>query len=159
MTYPIPNFNGCTVEVWDWMNNFIPHFTMTVITYPCWNESYFISVKWAKFHENFFSNTVTLLDLSEAPFSDRDELDQQLDYHYDDVITGTIASQITSLTVVYSIVYSDADQRKHQSSASLAFVQGIHRRPVNSPHKWPVTRKTFSFDDVIMQQLDYGMYE
>ena len=39
----------------------------------------------------------------------------------------TIASQITSLTVVYSTVYSDADQRKHQSSASLAFVRGIHR--------------------------------
>ena len=62
----------------------------------------------------------------------------------------TITSQITSLTVVYSIVNSDADQRKHQSSASLAFVWGIHRGPVNSPHKWPVTRKMFQFDDVIM---------
>ena len=61
-----------------------------------------------------------------------------------------MASQITSLTIVYSIVYSDADQRKHQSSASLAFVWGIHRGPVNSPHKWPVTRKMFPFDDVIM---------
>ena len=60
------------------------------------------------------------------------------------------ASQITSLTIVYSTVYSDADQRKHQSSASLAFVRGIHRGPVNSPHKWPVTRKMFPFDDVIM---------
>ena len=39
----------------------------------------------------------------------------------------TIASQITSLMVVYSTVYSDAKQRKHQSSASLAFVWGIHR--------------------------------
>ena len=47
--------------------------------------------------------------------------------HYDDVIMTTTASQITSLTVVYSIVYSRADQRKHQSSASLAFVRGIHR--------------------------------
>ena len=47
--------------------------------------------------------------------------------HYNDVIMITIASQITSLTVVYSTVYSDADQRKHQSSASLAFVWGIHR--------------------------------
>ena len=76
----------------------------------------------------------------------------QFQLHYNDVIMTTIASQITSLTVVYSIVYSDADQRKHQSSASLAFVRGIHRRPVNFPHKWPVTRKMFSFDDVIMQQ-------
>ena len=63
---------------------------------------------------------------------------------------GGIASQITSLTIVYSIVYSDADQRKHQSSASLAFVRGIHRVPGNFPHKWPVTRKMFPFDDVIM---------
>ena len=63
---------------------------------------------------------------------------------------GTIASQITSLTSVYSNVYSGADQSKHQSSASLAFVWGIHRGPVNSPHKWPVTRKMFPFDDVIM---------
>ena len=70
--------------------------------------------------------------------------------HYDDVIMGTIASQITSLTIVYSTVYSGADQSKHQSSASLAFVWGIHRGPVNSPHKWPVTRKMFPFDDVIM---------
>ena len=70
--------------------------------------------------------------------------------HYDDVIMGTIASQITSLTSVYSTVYSGADQSKHQSSASLAFVWGIHRGPVNSPHKWPVTRKMFPFDDVIM---------
>ena len=70
--------------------------------------------------------------------------------HYDDVIMGTIASQITSLTSVYSTVYSGADQSKHQSSTSLAFVWGIHRGPVNSPHKWPVTRKMFPFDDVIM---------
>ena len=70
--------------------------------------------------------------------------------HYDDVRMGAIASQITSLTIVYSIVYSDADQRKHQSSASLAFVRGIHQGPVNFPHKWPVTRKMFPFDDVIM---------
>ena len=63
---------------------------------------------------------------------------------------GAIASQITSLTIVYSNVYSDADQRKHQSSASLAFVWGIHRGPVNSPHKWPATRKMSPFDDVIM---------
>ena len=69
--------------------------------------------------------------------------------HYNDVTMGTIASQITSLTIVYSTVYSDADQRKHQSSASLAFVRGIHWGPVNSPHKWPVTRKMFPFDDVI----------
>ena len=71
--------------------------------------------------------------------------------HYNDVIMSPMASQFTSLTIVYSTVYSGADQRKHQSSASLAFVRGIHRGPVNSPHKWPVTRKRFPFDDVIMK--------
>ena len=70
--------------------------------------------------------------------------------HYNDVIMSTMATQITSLTIVYSSVYSDTDQRKHQSSASLAFVRGIHRWPVNSPHKGPVTRKMFPFDEVIM---------
>ena len=77
----------------------------------------------------------------------------QWKFHYNDVIMSTIASQITSLTIVYSTVYSGADQRKHQSSASLAFVRGIHRGPVNSPHKGTVTRKMFPFDDVIMQWI------
>ena len=73
---------------------------------------------------------------------------------YSDVIMGAMASQITSLMIVYSGFYPGADQRKHQSFASLAFVRGIHRRPVNSPHKWPVTRKMFLFDDVIMRLID-----
>ena len=70
--------------------------------------------------------------------------------HYNGVIMSAMASQITSLTSVYSTVFSGSDEIKHQSSASLAFVRGIHRSPVNSPHKWPVTRKMFPFDDVIM---------
>ena len=70
---------------------------------------------------------------------------------------GTIASQITGLTIVYSTVYSDADQRTHQSSASLAFVRGIHWWPVNFPHKWLVTRKMLPFDDVLIQALDTFM--
>ena len=76
-------------------------------------------------------------------------------YHYNDVIVGAIASQITSLTIVYSTVSSDADQIKNQSSASLAFVRGIHRGPVNSPRKWPVTRKMFPFSDVIMKNVTF----
>ena len=71
-------------------------------------------------------------------------------YHYNDVIMGLMASQINSLMIVYSSVYSGTDQRKHQSSTSLAFVWGTHRWPVNSPHKGPVTWKMFPFDDVIM---------
>ena len=54
------------------------------------------------------------------------------------------------LLIVYMIVYSDADQRKHENSESLAFMRGIHRGPVNSPHKLPVTRKMLPFDEVIM---------
>ena len=70
--------------------------------------------------------------------------------HYTDVTMSPRASQITSLTIVYSTVYSGADQRKNQSSASLAFVQRIYQGPVNSLHKRLVTRKIFPFDDVIM---------
>ena len=61
--------------------------------------------------------------------------------NYNDVIMDALASQIISLTIVYSTFYSDEDQRKHRSSASLAFVRGIHRA---------VTRKMFPFDDFIM---------
>ena len=64
--------------------------------------------------------------------------------HYSDVIMSAMASQIASLTIVCSTVYSSAVQRKHQIPASLAFVRGIHRWPVNSPHKEPVTRNLFS---------------
>ena len=77
--------------------------------------------------------------------------------HYRDVIMGAMASQITSLTIVYATIYSDPDQRKHQRSASLAFVRGIHRWPGNSPHKGPVTRKMFLFDDVIMRHDRTGV--
>ena len=74
--------------------------------------------------------------------------------HYCDVTMGEMASQITSLTIVYSTVHLGPDQRKHRRAASLAFVRGIQRWPVNSPHKGPVTRKMFPFDDVIMKSLN-----
>ena len=70
--------------------------------------------------------------------------------HYDDVMVSAMASLITSLTIVCVTAYSGGDQREHQSTASLAFVWGIHRWPVNSPHKGTATRKMFPFDDVIM---------
>ena len=85
--------------------------------------------------------------------ADHDRWQFGLHFHYDDVRMVVMASQNISLTIVYSTVYSDAHQSKHQSSASLAFVWGIHRGPVNSPHKWPVTRKMSPFDDVIMFAL------
>ena len=68
--------------------------------------------------------------------------------HYGDVIISTMASQITSVSIIYSTVCSNADHRKHQSSASLAFVRGIHRWP------GPVTRKMFPFGDVIMNDVN-----
>ena len=74
-------------------------------------------------------------------------------WHYNDVIMGAIASQITSITIVCSTVYSGADKKKHQRSASLVFVRGNHRGPVNSPHKKLVTRKMLPFDDVIMENV------
>ena len=72
-------------------------------------------------------------------------------WHYNDAILSMMASQVTSLTIVYSSVYSGTDQRKHQSSESLAFVRGIHQWPVNSMHKGPVKWKKFPFDNVIME--------
>ena len=91
--------------------------------------------------ENIKNERVTVVEVTKALFVPVD---------YNDVIMGTMASRITSLPIVYSTVYSGADQRKDQGSASLAFVWGIHQGPVNSPHKWPVTRKMFPFDDVII---------
>ena len=70
--------------------------------------------------------------------------------HYSDVIKGAMASQITEVSIIYSTVCSGAGQRKHQSSASFAFLRGIHRWSVNSPHKGPVT---LPFDDVIMAKV------
>ena len=82
---------------------------------------------------------------------------ENLGLHYSDLIMGTMATQITSLAIVHSTVFfSGANQRKHQSSASLAFVRGIHRSPVNSPHKRPVTRKMFPLDDVIMSLSNFS---
>ena len=95
--------------------------------------------------------------MSSSDFSNRFEvkllLASQCYYiwpNYNDVIMNLMAYRIISIAIVYSNVYSGADQRKHQSSASLAFVRRIHRGPVISSHKWPVTRKIFPFDDVIM---------
>ena len=84
---------------------------------------------------------------------------ESLPWHYPDVIMGAMASQITSLTIVYLTFYSGADQRKQQSSLSLAFVRGIHRWPVNSLHKWPSNAENVSIwwchHDEVMQPCLY----
>ena len=77
-------------------------------------------------------------------------VDQSDSLHYNDAIMSSIASRITSFTIVDSSVYSVTAQRKHQSSASLAFVRGIHRWPVNSPQKRASNAENVPFDDVIM---------
>ena len=86
---------------------------------------------------------------------------------------SAMASQITSLTIVYPTVNSGTDQRKHKRSVSLAYVGGIHRsssvierlearrwliteQQVHSPHKWPITRKMFPLEDVIISYPGYG---
>ena len=78
--------------------------------------------------------------------------------HYDDVIMSTMASQINSLSVVCSTVYLGANKRKHQSSASLAFMRGIHWWPVNFLHSGPITRKMFLFDEVFVK-MDFMFRE
>ena len=88
--------------------------------------------------------------LTSAPWKVLTHCGVEYHNHYTGVIMGAMASQITSLTSVYSTVYSGADQRKYQRSTPLAFVQGIHQWLVNSPHKRPVTGKMFPFDDIIM---------
>ena len=90
------------------------------------------------YYKLYLTTLTLLLHLTSKLFKEQPHI------HHSDVIMGTMASQITSLTIVYWTLYSVADQRKHQSSASLAFERGIHRGPVNSPHKWPVTRKIVS---------------
>ena len=70
--------------------------------------------------------------------------------HYSNVIMNTMVSLITSVSSVCPTVWAGTHQRKHQSSASVAFVRGIHWWPVDSPHKGPVTQKMFSCDDTIM---------
>ena len=119
--------------------------THTCVSRPWWVEKAMLDVS------NHF-NRSTLILMGDEHVSEACDFHIQgySEIHYDDVIMTMLASQITSLTVVYSIVYSGVNQRKHHSSASQAFVRKIHRGPVNFPHKWPVTRKMFPFDDVIM---------
>ena len=102
-----------------------------------------IPLRWMSIHV-VINIWLTLYDEHTRAFLDSSKCSQR------NVIMSAMASQITSLTIVYSTVNSGTDQRKHHSSASLAFVRGIHRSPVNSPHKGPVTLKMFPFDDVIM---------
>ena len=72
--------------------------------------------------------------------------------HYNAVIVSVMSSQITSLTIVYSTVYPDADQRNNQSFVSLAFVRGIHWWSVSFPHQ--VTWKMVPFDGIMVLKVN-----
>ena len=141
------------------MKTFLSHDTTSRFVY------YKILIQVTRYREmilisfkNWFSNVFHLMIVTKQQFlsqlSHRESpmhIQRRLSYislqwHHN----GRDSVSITSLASVYSTVYSGADQRKHESSALLAFVWWIHRRPVNSPHKGPVTRKMFPFDDVIM---------
>ena len=110
--------------------------------------------KWmtAKFTDAFMSHSlpVTYLIISEIAESGTNVIQ-----YYSDVTISVMTSKITSLTIVYSTVYSGTDLRKHHSSASLAFVMEIRWWSVNSPHRGSVTRKMFPFDDVIINMTHH----
>ena len=127
MTLILPQFHHCDCEMCEWLN------FRTFFKFPCivWIYAWFF-MHCRNHHSDSHVNHVII--------------------HYNGVIMGAMAFEITNFTIVYSSVCSRADQRKHQSSASLAFVRRIQRRPVNSPHKGPVTRSMFRFDDVIMNK-------
>ena len=113
-------------------------------------------VIWLPLHsrlEKKRTSTVMALRKTNPQKKETNRLATPQPFYYSDVIMGAIASQITGVSIVYSTVRSGTDKRKYQSSASLTFVRGIHRLPVNSPHKRSVTRKMFPFDDVIMSKI------
>ena len=83
--------------------------------------------------QNFIFKNATLGQFAHIPLN--------LDIHYSDVIMGAMACQITVVPIVYSTVCSDTDKKNPSKLRVTGLVRGIHRWPVNSPHKRPVTRK------------------
>ena len=73
--------------------------------------------------------------------------------HYSDVTMRLMTSSINIVSSICSTICFGGHQRKHQKSASLVFMRGIHRWPVDSPHKGPITRKMFRFDDVLVKHM------
>ena len=95
-------------------------------------------------------NSQTAWRLAQHLIQTRNKYNNKTSRHYSDVIMRAMASQITSLTIDYSTNNSNADQTKHQGSASLAFVKEIRQWPVTSPYKGPVTRNICPFHEVII---------
>ena len=112
----IPKLQRLRRRSWEWISNFIIYCTEHVINFTCGDSSLSLIVK--EIQERYRE---WCMDWSGELFT------RECYFHHSDVIMDVIASQITSLTIVYSTVYSSVDQRKCQSSASLAFVRRIHR--------------------------------
>ena len=79
--------------------------------------------------------------------------------HHNGVIMGAIESQIISLTIAYSIIFFRRRSKKTSKLRVTGLCAGNSPGTVNSPHKWPVTRKMFPFDDVIVSQTKHMDYE
>ena len=130
-------------------------FSLFVFTLSCFchdNKSYLnLKQKLQKMYESFVDCWQNISASFVSLFSAKNAL------HYSDVIMSAMVSKITSASIAYSTVCSGAEQRKHQSSTSLAFVRGIHWWPVNSLHKGLVTQKMFPFDYVIMYMFNFGL--
>ena len=122
-----------------------------------YNGHYFTDIipKYTSLKENCVLRQISLTFLTVGPIDNLSVLAEVITLnkenpHYCDVIMTAMASQITSVSFDCSTVCSGSDRRKHQSSASLAFVGGIHWWPMNSPHKEPLTPNMFPYDDIIM---------
>ena len=147
---------SCSLQKWRRFDNWNGYFTKKTLQdlytrwasmrggVPYWNNSQSL---WSRHGTEYqYKSDQGRISVSFMDFVDWVRL---WSWHYSDVIMGGAIS--SRITIVYSTVYSGANQRKHRGSESLAFVRGIHRWLVNSPHKGPVTRKMFPFDDVIME--------
>ena len=127
------------------------------VTWSLWTIVHLVccysSRRWPNWHLNRLKkcrDEITDTNDSDYPSGTGPMFIESLDLHYNDVILRAMASRITSLTIVCPIGYSGTDQWKHQSSASPAFVREFTGDRWISPHKGPVARKMFPFDDVII---------
>ena len=102
-------------------------------------------------NETYFTNPLSCLSLESFP-------NPEYAFLFDTIFRSNLMLSLVKLHTLPTRQELCA-LSPHQSSASLAFVRGIHRWPVNSPHKLPVTRKMFPFDDVIMNDDDDGGFD
>ena len=149
ITYPFPNFKSCTVEVWEWISNCVS------LYYAC---NYF-SILWLMLiyiseRDPCTQAHVVLCTLHVISLVQDCGIPMPLQWCHNECD----GSQITSISILCSTICSGADQRKHKSFASLAFVRGIHRWLVDSPHKGPVVWKMFPFDTTIMHWKSHSLH-